>query len=158
MNSVDLKQTSAQVDLLKIGDIAKLTGLTLRTLRYYEEMQLIVPDTRTKGNFRLYSNKVLNKLNFINSLKKLDFTLEEIKELLGPVPEETLDDDQIIQRTITALKQKQLKIGERLNDLKNMDVEVKNSLQMLEECLVCRQSKSFDVCNPHCDHKAFHIE
>ena len=145
-------------DLLKIGDIAKVTGLTLRTLRYYEELELIVPDSRTKGNFRLYHPKILNKLNFIDSLKKLDFTLEEIKDLLGPISKTPLSDKEIIDHTIYVMDLKQKKITERLQDLKRMDADVKNAFHMLQECLVCKQLQPDVNCNPDCDHKQYHIE
>jgi DNA-binding transcriptional MerR regulator len=141
--------------LLKIGDIAEMTGLTLRTLRYYEEMQLIVPDARSKGNFRLYSNKVLNKLRFIDSLKRLDLTLTEIRELLPA--DGHLTDEDIIKRTRKALEIKQKKIEDRLAELTAMKSDVAFSLTILEDCVRC-QAQNPHPCETNCDHKASHIE
>ena len=141
--------------LLKIGDIAEMTGLTLRTLRYYEEMQLIVPDARSKGNFRLYSNKVLNKLRFIDSLKRLDLTLTEIRELLPS--DGHLTDEDIIKRTRKALEIKQKKIEDRLAELTAMKSDVAFSLTILEDCVRC-QAQNPHACETTCDNKATHIE
>jgi len=72
---------------MQIGEVAHQTGLSLRTIRYYEEMGLVVPSARTSGGFRLYTDSDVARLQLIKRMKPLDFTLEETKELLV-----TLDD------------------------------------------------------------------
>lgn len=66
----------------QIGHVAERVGLSLRTLRYYEEVGLVVPPTRTEGGFRLYTDDDIAKLDLIKQLKPLEFTLEELRELL----------------------------------------------------------------------------
>ncbi len=68
--------------LLQIGEVAERTGLSLRTIRYYEEMDLVVPDTRTDGGFRLYTEDHLHRLALIRRMKPLGFTRREMRELL----------------------------------------------------------------------------
>ena len=68
--------------LLQIGEVAEGTGLSLRTIRYYEEVGLIVPETRTDGGFRLYTDDQLHRLALIRRMKPLGFTLEEMREVL----------------------------------------------------------------------------
>src|SRR5918998_1387515 len=68
--------------LLQIGEVAERTGLSLRTIRYYEEMELVVPETRTDGGFRLYTTDHLQRLALIRRMKPLGFTLQEMRELL----------------------------------------------------------------------------
>ena len=70
-------------DYLQIGEVAELTGLTQRTLRYYEELQLLDPPTRLAGGFRLYSPADVARLQHIVRLKQLlGFSLAEIKEIV----------------------------------------------------------------------------
>lgn len=68
---------------LRIGEVAELTGLTQRTIRYYEELGLLPPPTRTHGDFRLFSAGDISRLAEIVRLKKLlGFSLSEIKEIV----------------------------------------------------------------------------
>ncbi|HYO49286.1 MAG TPA: MerR family transcriptional regulator [Chloroflexia bacterium] len=69
--------------LLRIGDVAELTGLTQRTIRYYEEVGLLTPPTRTEGDFRLYSRRDVARLAEIVRLKNLlGFSLGEIRRIV----------------------------------------------------------------------------
>lgn len=66
----------------KVGGLAKQTGLSVRTLHYYDQIGLLVP-SRNKGNgHRLYTGTDIVKLQQIVALKHLGFALEEIKEFL----------------------------------------------------------------------------
>ncbi len=64
----------------KVGELSKLTGLTIRTLHHYDEIGLLRPTFRTNTSHRLYTEDDIIKLQQIMSLKELDFSLEEIKE------------------------------------------------------------------------------
>ena len=64
---------------MRIGDLAKRAGTTMRTIRYYEERGLIEPARRTKGGFRLYQEEELRKLHLIRSLQVLDMPLAQVK-------------------------------------------------------------------------------
>lgn len=66
----------------RIGEIAKLSGLTLRTIRYYGELGLL-SEGRTNGNQRLYSDQDLVYLKRIMELKALGFSLEEIAKIIN---------------------------------------------------------------------------
>ncbi|MGY1682182.1 MerR family transcriptional regulator [Geodermatophilus sp. SYSU D01176] len=68
--------------LLQIGQVAERTGLSLRTIRFYEENGLVVPTARSEGGFRLYSHDDVARLEVIKRMKPLGFTLEEMRELL----------------------------------------------------------------------------
>lgn len=68
--------------LLRIGELAKQTGLSIRTLRYYDEIDLLVPSHRTESEYRLYSKADIARLQQILSLRQLGFALKEIRECL----------------------------------------------------------------------------
>ena len=73
---------SARGGLLQIGQVAERTGLSLRTIRFYEENGLVVPTARSDGGFRLYSDADVARLELIKRVKPLGFTLEEMQQLL----------------------------------------------------------------------------
>jgi DNA-binding transcriptional MerR regulator len=76
-------QGTCRSGLLQIGRVAEHTGLSLRTIRFYEENGLVRPTSRTEGGFRLYSSDDVARLEVIKQMKPLGFTLEEMQELLG---------------------------------------------------------------------------
>jgi MerR family transcriptional regulator, copper efflux regulator len=73
---------TTRAGLLQIGQVAERTGLSLRTIRWYEEEGLVVPTARTDGGFRLYSADDVGRLEVIKRMKPLGFALEEMRELL----------------------------------------------------------------------------
>jgi DNA-binding transcriptional MerR regulator len=75
--------TDEETSLLKIGEVAERVGLSLRTIRFYEEAGLVVPHSRTEGGFRLYSVAALDRLEIIKGMKPLGFSVEEMVEVLG---------------------------------------------------------------------------
>lgn len=68
--------------LLQIGEAAERAGLSLRTVRYYEEVGLVTPSSRTDGGFRLYSEDDVQRLLVVKRMKPLGLTLDEMRELL----------------------------------------------------------------------------
>ncbi|MPZ99710.1 MAG: MerR family transcriptional regulator [Dehalococcoidia bacterium] len=67
----------------QIGEVAERTGVTQRTLRFYEEKGLLKPPERMDGGFRLYSDADITTIEFIKRLQDLlGFTLSEIKEMV----------------------------------------------------------------------------
>jgi DNA-binding transcriptional MerR regulator len=68
---------------MQIGEVSEQTGLSLRTIRYYEEVGLVAPSARTTGGFRLYSENDLARLRLVRRMKPLDFSLEEMKDVLS---------------------------------------------------------------------------
>src|SRR4030081_767869 len=67
---------------LKIGELAKQTGCLVETIRYYEREGLLLEPARSEGNYRLYANVHVERLQFIRHCRSLDLTLEEIRNLL----------------------------------------------------------------------------
>ncbi len=73
---------AARSGLMQIGQVAERTGLSLRTIRWYEQEGLVGPTTRTGGGFRLYSEHDVARLEVITQMKPLGFSLEEMRQLL----------------------------------------------------------------------------
>lgn len=88
----------------KINEISKLYGIGIDSLRYYEKLEILKPRRDTNG-YRLYSLKEIYKLNIIRDLRKLDFSMKQIKEYL---------DHQCIDNTLNLLREEQEFIEEQL--------------------------------------------
>ncbi|WP_285794347.1 MerR family transcriptional regulator [Micromonospora sp. NBRC 107095] len=70
---------------MQIGEAADRVGLSIRTIRHYEEAGLIVPSARSEGGFRLYTQPDLDRLAVVKRMKPLGFTLDEMRDLLAVV-------------------------------------------------------------------------
>lgn len=68
---------------MQIGEVAERAALSLRTIRYYEEIELVVPSGRTKGGFRLYTENDLERLLLVKAIKPLGLTLDEMRDMLS---------------------------------------------------------------------------
>jgi MerR family transcriptional regulator, copper efflux regulator len=73
---------SSEDVLHQIGEVADAVGLSLRTIRHYEEVGLVEPSARSVGGFRLYTDADIERLRLVRHMKPLDFTLGEMRQLL----------------------------------------------------------------------------
>ncbi|MEA4932747.1 MAG: MerR family transcriptional regulator [Lawsonibacter sp.] len=67
---------------MKINEVAKLSGVTVRTLHYYDEIGLLKPSEITEAGYRLYDSTALETLQQILFFRELDFSLNDIKEIM----------------------------------------------------------------------------
>ncbi len=67
---------------MHIGELAERTGLSLRTIRHYDEIGILTPTGRTQGGFRLYTAEDESRLLLIRRMKPLGYSLEETGQLL----------------------------------------------------------------------------
>lgn len=70
---------------MQIGELAERTGLSIRTLRHYDEIGLLRPSARSEGGFRLYTPDDESRLLLIRRMKPLGYSLEQMGELLEVV-------------------------------------------------------------------------
>lgn len=87
----------------KVGDLAKLTGLTIRTLRFYDQIGLFSPSDQTESGHRLYTESDVSRLHQILALKDLGLSLEETKSVLA---QESIRPAEILALQIDRLKSK----------------------------------------------------
>ncbi len=71
------------METMKIGDVARLSGLPVKRIRYYERRGLLEPATRSEAGYRVYGAEEVARLEFIKRAKLLGLTLKEIRELVG---------------------------------------------------------------------------
>ncbi len=120
-----------------ISQLAKAAGIPGTTVRYYERIRLVVPETRSTGNYRLYGDESLKKLMFIRAAQAIGFTLEDIKSLLSTES----------GRTPTCGSVQKL-IEERLTDIEDKLADLRHVRKVLKSALeVCQQQKNTDCCH-----------
>lgn len=72
-----------QEQLLKIGEVSSISGLPVKTIRYYEEIGLLAPTVeRSQAGYRLFTTDVLNRLAFIKRSQSLGLSLSEVQQIL----------------------------------------------------------------------------
>lgn len=135
-------------DLLKIGEFARLANTNLRTLRYYEELDLLQPAGRSEGGFRFYRPADLNRVRMIHSMQELGLHLEQIHDILDTrspngSPGGTADGAPVrnraewIDKIRTALAEQRRLLDERAQAL-NIQLELNEAAaKKLEDCVVC---------------------
>src|SRR3990167_6381584 len=74
--------SAADPMLLKVGDLARRTGLTVRTLHHYDEIGLLKPSGRSESGYRLYSRADVARLHGIQALRHLGLPLADIAAML----------------------------------------------------------------------------
>lgn len=108
-----------------ISQLAKEFQMTTRTIRYYEELQLLTPE-RLEGRRRVYSKKDYTRLKLIVRGKRYGFTLEEIKEMIQLFDKDQTGNKQL-ERTIDYGKDKLKEVNDRIEEL----MEIKREMEAL---------------------------
>lgn len=93
--------------LLAVKDIVQITGITARTLHYYDRIDLFKPTHLTEKGYRLYDLSSLEKLQTILLLKELDFSLKEISDILKLTKQEQ---KQILKKQLQTLLSKKQRL------------------------------------------------
>ncbi len=145
-------------EFLTIGALAKLCGVTVRTLRYYEEMDLIGPVKRTSGKYRLYNQHSLKRVNAILALQDLNYSLEEVLATLGPFSRsKSFNRREQVQATRRSLELQQSQIDQKLKQINEFRTEVIRRMAMLEEvCEKCACQKPEEQCPDTCNYVQIH--
>ncbi len=68
---------------LTVGSVARLAGVTVRTLHHYDEIDLVVPSGRTESGYRTYGSAEVERLQEVLFYRELGFSLDTIREIIG---------------------------------------------------------------------------
>jgi DNA-binding transcriptional MerR regulator len=129
---------SEQNDLLTIGDVAKATSTTPRTIRFYENIGLIKPLKRSKSGYRLYGRAELQRMRLVTSLKRAGFHLKAIQSLLDlkrsklKASETALAANDILQRHIAD-------VDRTVASAKAARDDIRRAMGLLSNCYDCDQ-------------------
>ena len=103
--------------MLRIGELARQTGFTPKTLRYYEEAGLLRPDGRSQSGYRLYHDAAVERLRLVRSARGLGLRLTDIRRILEISDEGKMPCVHVIEVVDRELERVDTQM-ERLNDLK----------------------------------------
>ena len=127
--------------LYRIEEVSKKTGLTKRTLRYYEDLDLLKP-VRTDSSYRLYSDEDIERVNRIKEIKEsLGFSLNEVKVLfelyssLEQIKSEKSHNFELIENSIKEIKKQIQLVENKEKKLKKVKIKFKDALDELEKML-----------------------
>nr|WP_300014163.1 MerR family transcriptional regulator [Pseudonocardia sp.] len=70
---------------MRIGEVSARTGLSIRTIRHYDHLGIVVPSGRSAGGFRQYSEDDVRRLELVRTLRPLDLSLDQVRELLAAI-------------------------------------------------------------------------
>lgn len=131
--------------LLTTGDMARLTGSTLRTVRFYEEAGLLEPHDRDQGCHRMFDQKELLKLQLVLDLREAGLSLADIKELfaLKAACSSASDASEkmalILERQIDEMQKKIAK-------LRRLREELASTVVVINECRGCAEPRFPRAC------------
>lgn len=112
---------------LKVGELAKQTGVSVRTLHYYDEIGLLSPSHRTEAGYRLYGDRDIIRLQQIVSLRQIGFSLEEIRDCLE---QRSFSFDRIIQLHTARLRE-QIELSQKLLNRLEAIAQAVSSMQTI---------------------------
>lgn len=135
----------AREQLYKIGQVSKRARVTLRTIRYYEELRLIQPAVRTKGGFRLYTEESIGKLRFIQGLKLLDFPLSKIREMFT-IREMAQSGDEASHQMVRLLRSQQREAMKKKGQYEKMLQEIHATMELIRGCYGCKTKPTYEAC------------
>jgi DNA-binding transcriptional MerR regulator len=127
----------------RIGELARETGLTVRTLHHYDQLGLLSPLSRTEGGHRCYTSGDVRRLHRIVALRSLGISLEEIGTLLDGEPDPTgllrrqLD---VVEERIRKASDLRARLLDVLNNLgRNAEPSTQQLLQLIEETIAMNE-------------------
>ena len=135
------------VNYLKIGEVAELLNITVRTIRYYEEEELLEPH-RTNGGTRLYTEQHLARLKAILHLTENGFSLEVVR-LIGKTRENCSTGDEGSEKISGIIDNSINDIEEKINNLKSLKSELSAAKKQVKKCSGCKNEPSSKGC-PSC--------
>jgi MerR family transcriptional regulator, repressor of the yfmOP operon len=111
-------------DHMQISDLAEKLGITTRTIRLYEKMELVDPPRRTDGRVRYYEKADVKRFKFVLKLKELGLSLEEMKDLADIYNREQKVPEKIMPRLIELLDTHLRNIKEKVTTLQSLDKDI----------------------------------
>jgi DNA-binding transcriptional MerR regulator len=140
-----LSTDTSQGRLLRIGALAQATGKTVRAIHLYEELGLLKPQTRSSGGFRLYHERAVDRVRWIDLLHGLGFSLPEMRSVvekwwnadLGPAAMDELRE--LFQRKLEQTR-------EAMRTHAQLERELLDGLEYLKTCRECATPSTVKVC------------
>jgi DNA-binding transcriptional MerR regulator len=132
--------------LLQVGDLAKLSGKTVRAIHLYEELGILRPHARSKGRYRLFSADAVVRVRWIGKLQDLGLSLSTIQSVVREW-EKSPSAPGAMAKMREVYRQKLASTKRQIERLKALEAELADSLKYLETCDTCDPARLFSACN-----------
>lgn len=140
--------------LMRVGELAKAVGKTVRAMHLYEELGLLEPASRSEGGFRLYGPSAVDRIHWIVKLQAIGFTLAEIQGFVREF-KDAFSGREATARVRQLFVEKQARIREQVLQLQVIDNDVTEALAYLDSCQTCSTDFAPSECGS-CDHEGHH--
>jgi DNA-binding transcriptional MerR regulator len=134
--------------LLRVGELARRTGKTVRALHLYEELGLLKPADRSRGRFRLYHSTSVARVEWITKLQEAGFSLHAIKDFMQDVEQEPTAPE-AMARVRRVFEEKLAETRAARARLEKLEGDLISSLAYLEGCRSCQPDHATGEC-PNC--------
>jgi DNA-binding transcriptional MerR regulator len=136
--------------LMRVGELAKAVGKTVRAMHLYEELGLLEPRSRSDGGFRLYGPEAVDRIHWIVKLQAIGFTLAEIQGFVGDF-QDADSGREATARVRSLFTEKQAQIREQIMQLQVIENDLCEALSYLDSCQTCTDEYAPTACGV-CDH------
>lgn len=129
---------------MKIGELSRVTGVKIGTIRFYERRKLLKPAPRTAAGYRTYTEQDVQAVKGIRLTQELGFTLREIKELLDLHRTVSHLPDPVVDRA--GMRQAMAMTEEKLRVLDHKAAEIRRMRRDVSEILTALRSAAGKMC------------
>ncbi len=136
--------------LMRVGELAKAVGKTVRAMHLYEELGLLEPRARSEGGFRLYGPEAVDRIHWIVKLQAIGFTLAEIQGFVKDF-QDAGSGREATERVRALFTEKQSLIREQITQLQVIENDLSEALAYLDSCQTCTDEYAPTACGD-CDH------
>jgi DNA-binding transcriptional MerR regulator len=139
---------------MRVGELARVVGKTVRAMHLYEELGLLVPATRSEGGFRLYGQDAVARINWIVKLQAIGFTLGEIQSFVGNF-QDANSGREATDRVRNVFQEKLGEIRDQIIRLQVIENDLHEALSYLDSCQSCATHFAPSECGV-CGHQGHH--
>jgi DNA-binding transcriptional MerR regulator len=151
---MDDGQNQKNDKLMRVGELAKAVGKTVRAMHLYEELGLLEPTARSEGGFRLYGPEAVDRIHWIVKLQAIGFTLPEIQGFVKDF-QQAHSAPEASARVRALFLEKQQQIRDQITQLQVIENDLSEALAYLDSCQTCSTDFAPTECGD-CDHHGHH--
>ena len=137
--------------MLRVGELAKAVGKTVRAMHLYEELGLLRPATRTDGGFRMYAPEAVARIGWIIKLQAIGFKLSDIQGFVQDF-EHSASGREATGQVRQVFRDKLSDVRAQIAQLRVIETDLTDALAYLETCQECSPSLApvaCDTCGQH---------
>jgi len=137
---------------LRVGDVARLTGKSVRAIHLYEELGLLRPVERSPGGYRLFGPDAVERVAWISKLQAMGFSLAKVREFVRSL-EQTPQAPLAMLRVQAMLRQKLEETRGQIEKLRALEADLEDGLAYLEQCSTCTRIEESEDCSECVRHR-----